>query len=90
MSALDETGVLRSFGAYLDNTFNSNPYIVTGIIGLLSAVVDNVPLVADHESGGTLYDFTISDDKEKQIFLSDEVRDFAGGYTAGASRKGIR
>ncbi len=53
-------------------------------------VYNNVPLVADHESGGTLYDFTISDDKEKQIFLSDEVRDFAGGYTAGASRKGIR
>ena len=46
VSALDETGVLRSFGAYLDDTFNSNPYIVTGIIGLLSAVVDNVPLVA--------------------------------------------
>ena len=29
VSALDETGVLRSFGAYLDDTFNSNPYIVT-------------------------------------------------------------
>lgn len=46
VSALDETGVLRQVGAYLDGTFNGNPYVVTGIIGLLSSVVDNVPLVA--------------------------------------------
>lgn len=46
VSALDGTGVLRQVGAYLDGTFNGNPYVVTGIIGLLSSVVDNVPLVA--------------------------------------------
>ena len=46
VSALEATGILRSFGDSLDAAFNGNPYIVTGIIGLLSAVVDNVPLVA--------------------------------------------
>lgn len=46
VSALNETGTLKSLGVYLDDTFSGNPYIVTGIIGLLSSVVDNVPLVA--------------------------------------------
>ena len=46
VSALSQTGVLKSFGSLLDTTFNGNPYIVTGIIGILSSVVDNVPLVA--------------------------------------------
>ena len=46
VSALSQTGVLKSFGNLLDTTFDGNPYIVTGIIGILSSVVDNVPLVA--------------------------------------------
>ena len=46
MSALSQTGVLKSLGELLDRTFDGNPYLVTGIIGLLSAVIDNVPLVA--------------------------------------------
>ena len=46
VSALSQTGVLKSFGSLLDTTFDGNPYIVTGIIGILSSVVDNVPLVA--------------------------------------------
>ena len=46
VSALSETGILKSAGAFLDRTSGGNPYIVTAAIGFLSAVVDNVPLVA--------------------------------------------
>lgn len=46
VAALEQTGILKSLGNFLDDTFNGNPYIVTGIIGILSSVVDNVPLVA--------------------------------------------
>ena len=46
VAALSETGILKSAGAFLDRTSGGNPYIVTAAIGFLSAVVDNVPLVA--------------------------------------------
>ena len=46
VSALSETGILKSAGAFLNRISDGNPYIVTGSIGFLSAVVDNVPLVA--------------------------------------------
>lgn len=46
VSALAETGILKSAGAYFDRVSGSNPYLVTAAIGFLSAVVDNVPLVA--------------------------------------------
>lgn len=46
VSALSETGILKSAGIFLDRESGGNPYIVTAAIGFLSAVVDNVPLVA--------------------------------------------
>ena len=46
VAALSETGVLKSLGNSLDRSFEGNPYMITGIIGVLSAIVDNVPLVA--------------------------------------------
>ena len=46
VAALSEIGVLKSLGKSLDTAFDGNPYMITGIIGILSAVVDNVPLVA--------------------------------------------
>lgn len=46
VAALSETGILKSAGGFLDRTSGGNPYIVTAAIGFLSAVVDNVPLVA--------------------------------------------
>ena len=46
VSALSETGALKAAGVFLDRTSGSNPYIVTAAIGFLSAIVDNVPLVA--------------------------------------------
>lgn len=45
VGALQETGLLNALGVWLNTTFN-NVYIVDSLIGLLSAVVDNVPLVA--------------------------------------------
>lgn len=46
VAALEETGTLHSFGQILDSFTNGNHYLVTGIIGVASSVVDNVPLVA--------------------------------------------
>ena len=46
VASLEEIGVLHSFGEWLDTASGGNSFIVTGIIGLVSAIVDNVPLVA--------------------------------------------
>ena len=46
VSCLAEIGVLTMLGKGLDVTFGGNHYLVTGIIGVLSSIVDNVPLVA--------------------------------------------
>jgi len=46
VSALSEIGILKEAGNFLDRTFDGNPYYVTSVIGVLSSVVDNVPLVA--------------------------------------------
>ena len=46
VAVLQEIGVLSMLGGVLDSTFEGNHYLVTGIIGVLSSIVDNVPLVA--------------------------------------------
>ena len=46
VAVLQEVGVLTSLGESLNETFAGNYYLVTGIIGVLSSIVDNVPLVA--------------------------------------------
>lgn len=46
VSCLAEVGVLTALGKGLNDVFAGNHYIVTGIIGVLSSIVDNVPLVA--------------------------------------------
>ena len=45
VATLSEIGVLRALGEYLDQEIG-NHYLVTGAIGILSSIVDNVPLVA--------------------------------------------
>lgn len=45
VAVLSEIGVLTSIGKWLDETIG-NDYLVTGAIGVLSSIVDNVPLVA--------------------------------------------
>ncbi len=46
VSALKEIGVLTALGLWLDTASGGNHYMVTGIIGVISSIVDNVPLVA--------------------------------------------
>ncbi len=46
VACLEEVGVLEKLGSSLNDVFKGNHYAVTGIIGVLSSIVDNVPLVA--------------------------------------------
>ena len=46
VACLETIGVLTMLGQGLDVVFEGNHYLVTGIIGVLSSIVDNVPLVA--------------------------------------------
>ena len=46
VACLETIGVLTQMGHGLNDIFNGNHYAVTGIIGILSSIIDNVPLVA--------------------------------------------
>ena len=46
VGALQTIGALAQLGEGLNIWFDGNHYLVTGIIGVLSSIVDNVPLVA--------------------------------------------
>ena len=46
VSCLEEVGVLTKLGVWLNSVSDGNHYIVTGAIGVISSIVDNVPLVA--------------------------------------------
>lgn len=46
VGALSEIGVLQKIGGWLDGVSGGNDYLVTGAIGVVSSIVDNVPLVA--------------------------------------------
>lgn len=46
VATLQEIGALSSFGAWLNEVASGNQYLITGVIGVASSVVDNVPLVA--------------------------------------------
>lgn len=46
VACLEQMGVLTALGTALNDVFNGNHYLVTGVIGVLSSIVDNVPLVA--------------------------------------------
>ena len=46
VAVLQEVGVLTALGEGLNEAFSGNYYVINGIIGLLSSIVDNVPLVA--------------------------------------------
>ncbi|HAP49608.1 MAG TPA: sodium:proton antiporter [Porphyromonadaceae bacterium] len=46
VSCLEQVGVLESLGQWLDGASGGNHYVVTGAIGIISSIVDNVPLVA--------------------------------------------
>jgi Na+/H+ antiporter NhaD/arsenite permease-like protein len=46
VACLETIGVLTMLGEGLDTAFEGNYYLINGIIGVLSSIVDNVPLVA--------------------------------------------
>lgn len=46
VGSLSEIGVLQALGQWLDKATGGNDYLITGAIGFVSSVVDNVPLVA--------------------------------------------
>ena len=46
VGCLETIGVLTMLGESLNTAFDGNYYLITGIIGVLSSIVDNVPLVA--------------------------------------------
>ena len=46
VACLEEIKVLENLGVWLNDVSKGNHFIVTGIIGVLSSIVDNVPLVA--------------------------------------------
>lgn len=46
VSCLQEVKVLSLLGQWLNDVSSGNHYVVTGAIGLMSSIVDNVPLVA--------------------------------------------
>ena len=46
VACLETIGVLTMLGQGLNETFDGNHYLITVIIGMLSSIVDNVPLVA--------------------------------------------
>ena len=54
VATLEHSQILHSFSEFLDRTVGRQDYIVT-LLGLLSAVVDNVPLVA---ASTGMYDLT--------------------------------
>ena len=46
VAVLQEVGVLTALGESLNEAFSGNYYVINGIIGVLSSIDDNVPLVA--------------------------------------------
>ncbi len=46
VACLETIGVLTQLGAGLNVAFGGNHFFVTGIIGVISSIIDNVPLVA--------------------------------------------
>lgn len=61
VAALDTSGHLRLLSEFLNNTFG-NIYAINTLIGLLSAVVDNVPLVAASMGMYTMTEFPPDND----------------------------
>ena len=46
VNCLKHIGVLSALGQWLNSVSGGNHYLVTGFIGIISSIVDNVPLVA--------------------------------------------
>lgn len=65
VAALQEVGHLAQVAGFLDNAMSGNIYTINISIGLLSAIVDNVPLVAAAQG---MYPISTGDFAESGIF----------------------
>jgi len=81
VSALQEVGHLQTLATILKDTMN-NPYAINVSIGALSAVVDNVPLVA---ASMNMYDISpaMTNDSWSNYFVQDGVFWHFLAYCAG-------
>lgn len=70
VATLQETGVLAAFGAWLNTASGGNHYLVTGVVGAVSSIVDNVPLVA-----GCMDMYQVS--TPAMVAVQPELADFA-------------
>tara|TARA_B110000495_G_C23014493_1_gene600546 strand:+ start:74 stop:1501 length:1428 start_codon:yes stop_codon:yes gene_type:complete len=70
VASLQSAGHLDIVANYLNNTFNGDIYIINIIIGLLSSIVDNVPLVA-----GAMGMYDVSIMNETTGILDDFAQD---------------
>lgn len=75
VATLQEIGALADFGTWLNTVARGNQYLITGIIGIASSVVDNVPLVAGCMG---MYDPTMGGD-----FVQDGIFWHLLAYCAG-------
>ena len=86
VQALQQAGILRDVSQWLDTTFHE-AYIINGIIGVLSSVVDNVPLVAACMNMYPVVTDTAvqvaSDPAWAQVFVSDGLFWHLLTYCAG-------
>ena len=70
VGCLETIGVLTELGTSLNEWSGGNHYLVTGVIGVLSSIVDNVPLVAGCMG---MYEVPAAD----MIAANPELADFA-------------
>ena len=70
VATLTEIGVLKQFGQWLEEATDGNAYFVTGVIGAVSSIVDNVPLVAGCIG---MYDIApaVTTDPQLMMFVQD-------------------
>ena len=74
VAALSQAGILNSLATWLNETFH-NPYIINGIIGILSSIVDNVPLVAACMDMYPMVDQTVVEASLDPVYTSYFIQD---------------
>lgn len=74
VAALSQAGILGNLAAWLNETFH-NVYIINGIIGILSSIVDNVPLVAACMEMYPVVDATVVEASLDPVYTSYFVQD---------------
>lgn len=74
VAVLSQAHILESLAVWLNETFH-NVYIINGIIGILSSIVDNVPLVAACMDMYPVVDATVVEASLDPVYTSYFVQD---------------